>query len=113
MESLQMKKQDLVELYQLCRVYVQAHDGAGRAAAEKLMQAADAEYLGMGYGHIVTAGNPRGAGRKAVYPDETNRKIQALHAQGMSKRRIAKEIGCSLGHVQDVTKAAKAMVYGN
>lgn len=114
MNSLKMKRQDLVELYQLCQLYAQMHSGASRDAAEMLMREAGIEYLEMGWeGNIATASNPRGAGRKAVYTEETNKRIQEMHEAGLSKRVIAKKIGCSLGHVQDVTRGTDSMVYGN
>ena len=106
MGCLGMKRQDLVELYQLCRMYSQTYGGAGAEAAERLMREAGAQYReSCGKGDIAAESNPRGAGRKRVYGEETNRRIQELHKEGLSKRKIAKGVGCSLGHVQDVTRA--------
>ena len=105
MRAQGMKEQDLVELYQLCRMYRGTYSGAGREAAEKLMQEAEREYRERnGAGDIAAARNPRKAGRKRTYKEESDRKIQELHEAGMSKRGIAKETRCSLGHVQDVLR---------
>lgn len=105
MGMLGMKRQDLVELYQLCRMYKGTYSGAGREAAEKLMQEAEREYRERyGEGDISEAKNPRGAGRRRIYKEEINKRIKELHGEGMSKRGIAKELGCSLGHVQDVIR---------
>ena len=105
MRAQGMKEQDLVELYQLCRMYKGTYGGAGGEAAEKLMQEVEREYReGSVERDIAAARNPRRAGRRRIYKEETDKRIQELHEEGMSKRGIAKEIGCSLGHVQDVLR---------
>lgn len=108
MGGLGMKRQDLVELYQLCRMYSWTYGGDGAEAAERLMREAGARYREAGgKGDIAAESNPRGAGRKRIYGEETNRRIWELHREGMSKRRIAEEVGCSLGHVQDVMRTTE------
>lgn len=105
MKALGMKEQDLVELYQLCRMYKGTYSSAGREAAGELMQEIEREYRERsGGGEIAVARNPRRAGRRRIYKEETDKRIQELDGEGMSKRGIAKEIGCSLGHVQDVLR---------
>lgn len=101
--GIEMKVQDLIELYQLCRIYQATYNGEGGDAAARLMLEISAEYRRRSGGEEISkARNPREAGRKRKYTEETNQKIQELHREGLSKRKIAKEIGCSLGHVQDV-----------
>lgn len=114
MSVLKMKEQDLLELYQMCAVYVRTY--GGKAAVELKEEVAQRYREQSGGKEISGAGNPRGAGRRRIYPETTNEKIMQLHSRGMSKRRIAKEIGCSLGHVQDVVREqgqSELQVYGN
>lgn len=105
MGRMELRKQDLIELYQLCRMYRDTYGEAEGETAEKIMADLAERYRERTGGNdIAEAGNPREAGRKKVYGEKINNEIRELHRQGISKRKIAKKIGCSLGHVQDVTR---------
>ena len=99
MSGIQMNPQDLLELYQLIRLYEGTYADSG-AVDEKYKERTGGEDIGQ-------AGNPRGAGRKKKYTEKENEKILELRKKGDSLRRISRETGCSAGHVQDVIKACK------
>ena len=108
MSIFKMRKQDLLELYQLCGLYRHVYGGNGEKLATELMEEIAWRYREDSGEEITKARNPRNAGRKKKYTDAVNEKILSLNRSGISKRNIAKEIGCSLGHVQDVIKEAKS-----
>lgn len=100
--KLAMKRQDLIELYQLAKLYVRTYDCNRDTGTEFLSQLQN-RYLEQFNGKsIEEACNPRGAGRKAVYTKKENDRIAELREEGLSLRAVAKAAGCSLGHVQDV-----------
>ena len=53
---------------------------------------------------IRSSRNPRGAGRKKIYAEDTDKTILELRNGGMTLREIAGTLQCSIGHVQDVLK---------
>lgn len=108
MERISMRPQDLLELYQLVRLYKRSY-GDGRAAdLGTLLEELEEKYKERTKGEdIRQAGNPRGAGRKRKYTEQENEKILGLYKKGKSLRRISQEVGCSIGHVQDVIKVQK------
>lgn len=103
--GLFMKRQDLIELFQLVRMYGQSYPCSRDPGLLLLLSDIRQTYASQFKGPpIDVAHNPRGAGRKTVYTDEDNNKILRLKANGLSLRSIAKEAGCSLGHVQSVLR---------
>lgn len=51
--------------------------------------------------------NPRGAGRKPVLSEDDRDTVRVLHEQGNSMRKIAKEMGCSVGTVSNVLNGSR------
>lgn len=115
MSVLKMKEQDLLELYQLVKMYRQCHEEKERGISlEEMLGTVEEEYRERTGGDIKEAGNPGKAGRKRKYKEETEREILKLYQGGKSLRQTAREAGCSVGHVQDVIKREEGhQVYGN
>ncbi len=102
MGVIKMSRQDLIELYQLCDMFRVLDYNDSEKTAEKLLERVAHEYQTTYNGDITAARNPRGAGRKKVYPEKTDQEILRLRSQGMLIREIARKAGCSAGHVQYV-----------
>ena len=61
------------------------------------------------YPSLDVARNSRGAGRKRKRDEKEDRRILDMYeTKDRSLRQIAKEAGCSLGHVQDVIRRANS-----
>lgn len=98
--KLEMKRQDLEELYILLEVYERTYGGRN---VREMKEEVSAEYREKkGGGNISEKRNPRGAGRKRQYTEEERKRIRELRNEGMAMRRIAEETGCSVGYVQGV-----------
>lgn len=96
---MELKRQDLEELYQLLVLYENIH---GNSPAPELLEEV-AERYRSNYGEdISTKRNPRNAGRKKNYTEEDKTRILEQRRKGESIRKIAEEIGCSVGYVQGV-----------
>lgn len=97
--NIEMNRQDLLELYQLVEMYTRCYNvdlsGLLEEIKEKYRKNTDGE-------DICKSSNPRRAGRKRIYSEDTDKVILELRANGISMRRIAETLQCSLGHVQDV-----------
>lgn len=112
MGLLEMKRQDLIELYQLIELYERTYKedwGEWKKGVKRKYEKITRE-------KIKEARNPRGGGRKRKYSKEENEKILEGYQQKKSLRQIAREAGCSVGHVQDVIREEreeKGKVYGN
>lgn len=103
--KMQMKGQDLLELYQLVGMYVQCYGDDKKKTLQELLEGIEKKYRESTRGKdIKRARNPRGAGRKKEYPDGTNQKILEMYRSRRSLREIAREVSCSVGHVQDVIR---------
>lgn len=107
MPNLEMKEQDLLELYQLTQLFFSTYGNRltsdSTRSAKAWISIMEERYKAVtGGGDITTASNPRNAGRPTVYTDEQNNRILDLRGEGLSLRRIAEEIPCSLAHVQRV-----------
>lgn len=100
MSKLHMRAQDLIELYQLTALYKTTYD----ADLEKFLKMISECYQDISGQDITLASNPRQAGRQPKYTADQNNNIIRLYQSGMSYRQIAKEIGCSIGHIQSVVK---------
>lgn len=101
---IEMKRQDLEELYQLLTLYKRTY---GNRHVEEIQKEV-AERYERHYGKdIMKERNPRKAGRKRQYTEEDREKIRIKRGQGASIREIAKETGCSVGYVQGVLSAPK------
>ena len=103
-----MKAQDLLELYQLILLYRTYPEDTPEhlpGFPEKIEE----RYRACGGKDIKRQTNPRRAGRKPIYTQEQNCRITELYQQGVTLRGIAKEIGCSAGHVQDVIRRGKTI----
>lgn len=110
MNGLMMKEQDLLELYQLLSLYRQTHyeEAEAEKTLEGWIEEVSRRYSERTGGKNIREGrNPRRAGRKKAYSEERDARIRELHKEGLSIRGIAKEAGCSSGHVQDVLRAQK------
>lgn len=104
---LAMKEQDLLELYQLLSLYRQTYqeDAEGGKDLDGWLSIVALRYREQTGGKDVREGrNPRNAGRKKAYTEEQDERIRHLYGERLSIRGIAKESGCSAGHVQDVIK---------
>lgn len=96
---LEMKRQDLEELYLLLEVYERTYGGRVVSEIKKELMA---RYRGATGENISGKRNPRGAGRKSQYTEEEKQRIRELRDRGMSIRGIAEGTGCSVGYVQGV-----------
>lgn len=99
--GMEMNRQDLLELYQLAVMYSKCY---GLELGELLEGISEKYRKNTGGEDIRTSNNPRGAGRKRVYAENTDRTILELRNSGMTLRGIAGTLQCSTGHVQDVLK---------
>lgn len=105
MNEMQMRSQDLLELYQLLERYERTYGNRKAAYFGKLQKEIEEKYKICTRGEdIRQARNPRGAGRKRKYTEKENERIRELRKNGDSLRKISQTIGCSVGHVQDVIK---------
>ena len=99
--GLRMNRQDLLELYQLASMYGKCYGGKTNDLPEDISE----KYRTVTGGEdIREARNPRRAGRKRVYMENTDGMILDMRRRGMPLRRIADVAQCSTGHVQDVLK---------
>lgn len=109
-ETLQMREQDLLELYQLTAIYRRTYGKDTMQSLDVFLNMLEERYRHNTAGKDVKQQkNPRKAGRKAKYTEEQNRQISELFQNGASLRRAAKEAGCSVGHVQDILKRKKVL----
>lgn len=99
--EMEMNRQDLLELYQLAVMYARCY---GLELGELLEGISEKYRKNTGGEDIRSSRNPRCAGRKRVYGENTDRTILELHNSGMALRGIAGTLQCSIGHVQDVLK---------
>lgn len=99
---IEMKRQDLIELYQLLVVYKQTY--FGNRNIEELIDEITDRFRNAYKEDIKHVRNPRNAGRKCQYTEENIQMIKELRKNGYSLRKIAEEMGCSLGRVQNVLK---------
>lgn len=97
--KLEMKSQDMEELFQLLQLYERTY--GGRNAVEMLGEVA-ARYREKNGEGISCKRNPRGAGRKRRYPETARQQIRELREEGLTIRRIAEKTGYSVGYVQGV-----------
>lgn len=81
-----MKQRELESLKRLLKIYCRDHPSR---EAEKLLD------------HLTgSSPQPKKAGRKPKYSEETLKTIKALRKSGASLREIAEITGCSVGYVQ-------------
>ena len=97
--KMEMKRQDMEELFQLLEVYERTYGGS---VVSEIIKELCARYRGVTGENISEKRNPRGAGRKSQYTEEEKERIRELRDRGMSIRRIAEGTGCSVGYVQGV-----------
>lgn len=107
-EIFNMKRQDLLELYQLTSLYQRSYPNDIIQELEIFLEIIGERYRKTTNGEEINQqSNPRNAGRKPVYTEEHNSRIIQLYRAGTPLRRIAEETGCSLGHVQDIIRHEK------
>ena len=99
--AVEMNRQDLLELYQLVVMYNRCY---GLELKELLEGISEKYRKNTGGEDIRSSRNPRCAGRKKIYAEDTDRTILELRNGGMTLREIAGTLQCSIGHVQDVLK---------
>lgn len=99
--EVEMNRQDLLELYQLVGMYTRCY---GLELGELLEEIREKYRKNTGGEDIRSSRNPRCAGRKRVYAENTDKMILELRNRGMTLRGIAGTLQCSIGHVQDVLK---------
>ena len=108
MRKMEMKEQDLLELYHLLVMYRDTYHEEEEKDLGGWIQMVSVRYRERTGGKEIREGrNPRRAGRKRSYPESHDRKILELYQEGFSIRHIAEEAGCSPGHVQDVINRQK------
>ena len=95
---LAMRRTDLGELYALLKMYDSCYGGVPKELAESVKEAYK-ELPGGDKEEIPEITNPRGAGRKSGVTMEQISWAKQLHTQGLSMRKIAEEMGCSIGRV--------------
>ena len=103
MSGLEMKRVDLGELYSLLEMYEKTYGGV----AEELLEGIAAAYKRQG--GTGTTRNPRGAGRKSITIPEEIGKVKCLREKGYTIRRIAGEMGCSVGRVHKLINEQKGI----
>lgn len=98
--SITMRPSDLGELYGLLTMYQQAYGGIGEEFFLEVREryAESAHFFGCTE-EIPLITNPRAAGRKRKSNPEEVQKILELRKKGMTIRKIAVEMGCSVGLV--------------
>ena len=99
--AVEMNRQDLLELYQLVVMYNRCY---GLELKELLEGISEKYRKNTGGEDIRSSRNPRCAGRKKIYAEDTDKTILELRNGGMTLREIAGTLQCSIGHVQDVLK---------
>ena len=105
MEGIEMKCQDLIELFQLLHLYRRTYLNAeNQNGVLEILTGISTAYRNITHENILEARNPRGAGRKRIYTETEDQKIREMHREGMSIRKIAATAHCSPGHVQDVIR---------
>ena len=110
--NIAMKRQDLIELYQLAGLYNRTYAGSSNPEICRFLSSIRGMYAKQYKGEsIENARNPRGAGRKAVYTEEENKKILEMRNKGLTFREIAKTVGCSTGPVQSVLRNQKRDIF--
>lgn len=101
--KMEMKRQDLEELYILLEVYEKTYGGRN---VTEMKQELSARYREEKGGESISGKrNPRKAGRKRQYTEEEKSRIRNYREEGLTIREIAKETGCSVGYVQGVLSA--------
>jgi len=103
----QMKAQDLLELYQLLRMYLVNHFTHADELYTIMDEVKQSYAIKTGGEDVRFASNPRNAGRKRRYTPESDSQVWSLRKEGKKYKEIAATIGCSVGHVQDVLKRQK------
>lgn len=99
--NMEMNRQDLLELYQLVEMYTRCYS----VDLKELLEGINEKYRkNTGGEDICSSSNPRRAGRKRIYSEDTDKVILELRNNGITLRRIAETLQCSTGHVQDVLK---------
>ena len=98
MSMIAMRRTDLAELYTLLKMYDSCYGGVQKELLESIKESYKAPPGGDKEG-IPVITNPRGAGRKSGVTTEQISRARQLHEQGRSMRKIAKELGCSVGRV--------------
>lgn len=106
---IEMRRQDMIELYQLLRVYLGTYPEK-RDMTEMIMEDIENRFEKIYDGKIKAEQNPRNAGRKSSHTLEEDSKILEYRSDGLSYREIASKCGCSLSRVQVVIKG---QVYRN
>ena len=99
--KVEMNRQDLLELYQLAAMYARCY---GLELGDLLEGISEKYRKNTGGEDIRSSRNPRCAGRKRGYTENTDKVIVELRNSGMTLRGIAGTLQCSIGHVQDVLK---------
>lgn len=98
-----MQEKDLLELYQLATLYKRTYSEDMQQCLEAFPEMIEKRYKESTHGKdLKQQSNPRRAGRKPKYTAKQNDRITDLYQTGLSLRCIARESGCSVGHVQDV-----------
>ena len=101
--AIEMRQQDMVEMYQLLTIYRITYPN-NETIVDELLEDIERRYSKVYGGRIASKRNPRNAGRKPKYTEEKDQEIKAFREEGLSYRQIAGKCGCSLNHVQTVLK---------
>lgn len=109
-ETLRMREQDLLELYQLTAMYRRTYRKDEIKSMDGLLEMIEERYRHDTGKDIKRQTNPRKAWRKAKYTEAQNCQISALYQNGASLRTIAKETGCSVGHAQEIIRRKKSYI---
>lgn len=101
--TIEMRQQDMVELYQMLTVYRMTYPDR-ESAAVLLLEDVAWRYQKIYGERITTKRNPRNAGRRPKYTREESQQIIELREEGLSYRKIAEKTECSFSYVQRVLK---------
>ena len=103
-----MRGTDLAELYTLLGMYNRIYGGVPEELIESVKDAYQAACRNR-EGEIAEITNPRKAGRKSGVTQERIEKAGQMHADGCSMRKIAEEMGCSVGSVHKLINEHRCM----
>lgn len=95
---------ELLELYQLVRMYRARFEGDTRTDLTSFLSEIGEKYQKITGKSIETARNPRGAGRKGQYTEDKGKEVKAVYEACKSVRQTARETGVSTTFVYKVIK---------
>ena len=104
MAGLQMQEQDLIELYQLLKLYERTYQEDDAKDIQELTEDIQSRYRFITGKDIEKARNPRGAGRKQLYNADKAKEVLQVYSDCKNIRQTAKRTGVSTTYVYKAIK---------